>query len=97
MNFYGDMNPATNVAPCVTTERERENMRSLLKMETTRLCEALAAAERILSSIRGAFPKKDEETPVVNSMLDAERLNLSLADHINMALTEIALQMGVDE
>lgn len=94
MNYcYNAMDAATEMTPSVPVERE--NLKTLMRMTNERLNEAVTAAEAILSEIRGAFPRKDEEPPRVGSALDAARLNRDTAERICVTLKEIAMQMGV--
>ena len=94
MNYcYNAMDTATDMTPSVPVERE--NLKTLIRMTNERLNEAVTAAEAILSEIRGAFPRKDEEPPHVGSALDAERLNRDTAERLCCVLKEIAMQMGV--
>lgn len=94
MNYcYNTIDTATDMTPSVPVKRE--NLKMLMKMTNERLNEAVTAAEAILSEIRGAFQRKDEEPPHVGSALDAARLNRDTAERICVTLKEIAMQMGV--
>jgi len=94
MNYcYNAIDTATDMTPSVPVERE--NLKMLIRMTNERLNEAVTAAEAILSEIRGAFPRKDDERVNVSSAMDAERLNRDTAERLCCALKEIALQMGV--
>ena len=90
---YNAMETATDMTPSVPVERE--NLKMLMRMTNERLNEAVASAEAILSEIRGAFPRKDDERVNASSAMDAERLNRDTAEHLCCTLKEIALQMGV--
>ncbi len=92
MMNYCAMESTTNT-PSVPVERE--NLKMLMRMTNERLNEAVAAAEAILSEVRGAFPCKDDERVNVGSAMDAERLNRDTAERLCCALKEIALQLGV--
>ena len=91
---YCTIDTATDMTPSVPVERE--NLKMLMRMTTERLNEAVGRAEAILSEIRGAFPRKDEEPPHIASVIDAERLNRDMAERVCVVLKEIALQMGVE-
>lgn len=94
MNYcYDTIDTSTNMTPSVPVERE--NLKMLMRMTNERLNEAVATAEAILSAVRGAFPRKDEERQNVGSAMDAERLNRDTAERLCCALKEIALQLGV--
>ena len=94
MNYcYNTMETATDMTPSVPVERE--NLKMLMRMTNERLNEAVAAAEAILSEIRGAFPREDDGKVNVSSAMDAERLNRDTAERLCCALKEIAMQMGV--
>ena len=94
MNYcYNATETATDMTPSVPVERE--NLKMLTRMTNERLNEAVAAAEAILSEVRGAFPRKDDERVNVASVMDAERLNRDTAERLCCVLKEIALQMGV--
>lgn len=80
-----------------TTERERENMKTLMRQTNERLHEAVESAERILSEVRGAFPRKEDEPPHVASVLDAQRINRDMAERVCAVLKELAMQMGVEQ
>lgn len=85
---------ATGMTPNAPVERE--NMKMLMRMTNERLNEAVTMAEAILSDIRGAFPRKDDEGVNVSSAMDAARLNRDTAHRLCCTLKEIALQMGVE-
>lgn len=91
---YNSMETATDMTPSVPVERE--NLKMLMCMTNERLNEAVTTAEAILSDIRGAFPRKDDERGNVSSAMDAERLNRDMAERLCCTLKEIALQMGVE-
>ena len=94
MNYcYNNIDTATDMTPSVPVERE--NLKMLIRMTNERLNEAVTAAEAILSEIRGAFPRKDDERVNVSSAMDAERLNRDMAERLCGTLKEIALQTGV--
>ena len=94
MNYsYNNIDTATDMTPSVPVERE--NLKTLMRMTNERLNEAVASAEAILSEVRGAFPRKDDERVNVSSAMDAERLNRDMAERLCCVLKEIALQMGV--
>ena len=91
MNGCYSMDTATDMTPSVPVERE--NLKMLMKMTNERLNEAVASAEVILSEIRGAFPRKDDERVNVASVMDAERLNIDMAERLCCVLKEIVLQI----
>ena len=94
MNYcYNNIDTATDMTPSVPVERE--NLKMIIRMTNERLNEAVTEAEAILSEIRGAFPRKDDERVNVSSAMDAERLNRDMAERLCGTLKEIALQMGV--
>ena len=86
---------ATEMTPGIPVERE--NLKTLMRMTNERLNEAVTTAEAILSEIRGAFPRKDDEMVNVASAMDAERLNRDTSERLCCVLKEIALQIGVCE
>ncbi len=92
MMNYCEMESTANT-PSVPVERE--NLKMLMRMTNERLNEAVTSAEAILSEVRGAFPRKDDERVNVGSAMDAERLNRDTAERLCCALKEIALQLGV--
>ena len=95
MNYMNGCVLDTRTPGC-DTPVEHENLKTLMRMTNERLNEALARAETILSEIRGAYPRKDEEPPHVSSALEGERLNRDIAEHLCVCLREIALELGVE-
>ena len=94
MNYcYNSIETATDMTPSVPVERE--SIRTIMVQTNELLNTAQAAADAILNSIRTPMPRKDEERPSVNCMMDAALENRATAARLCDILKEIGLQLGV--
>lgn len=94
MNYcYNTMETATDMTPSVPAERE--SIKTIMAQTNELLNTAQAAADAILNSICTPMPRKDEERPSVNCMMDAALENRATAERLCGILKEIGLQLGV--
>lgn len=91
--YYNVMETATDMTPSIPAERE--SIRMIMLQTNERLNEAAAIAEAILNNIRTPMPRKDEERPSVNCMMDAALENRATATRLCDIVKEIGLQLGV--
>lgn len=90
---YGYTDTTTDMTPSVPVERD--TIRSVMEQTNERLNCAVATADAILKSIRTPMPRKDDERPCVNCMMDAALENRATAERLCDILKEIGLQLGV--
>lgn len=83
----------TDMTPSVPVEQN--TVKNLMEQTYQLLDCAVATAEAILNSIRTPMPKKDEERPSVNCMMDTALENRETAELLCIILKEIGLQLGV--
>lgn len=93
MMNYGYTDTTTDMTPSVPVERE--SIRTIMAQTNELLNTAQEGANAILSSIRTPMPRKDEERPSVNCMMDAALENRATAERLCDILKEIGLQLGV--
>ena len=90
---YGYVDTATDMTTSIPVEQE--SIRTLMAQTAERLNCAVAMADAILNSIRTPMPRKDEERPSVNCMMDAALENRATAERLCDILKEIGFQLGV--
>lgn len=93
MNYSYAMETTADVMPSVAVERE--SIKTIMAQTNELLNTALASADAILNSIRTPMPRKDEERPSVNCMMDAAMENRATVARLCDILKEIGLQLGV--
>lgn len=92
--MYGNViETKTDMTPSVPVERE--SIKTIMAQTNDLLTTAQAAAEAILDNIRIPMPRKDDERPSVNCMMDAALENRATAERLCVILKEIGLQLGV--
>lgn len=93
MIYCNEMETKTDMTPSVKVEQN--TVKALMEQTYQLLDSAVAAADAILNSIRTPMPRKDEERPSVNCMMDAALENRATAARLCDIIKEIGLQLGV--
>lgn len=93
MIYCNEMETKTDMTPSIPADRD--TVKALMEQTYQLLDIAAEAADAILNSIRTPMPRKDEERPSVNCMMDAALENRAMATRLCDILKEIGLQLGV--